>query len=391
MNLTQCNKRTLINDIKDSRGDVCFVAMDFSNRFNPVYEEIIAPAITDAGIRAIRVDEILSSAGIVVDEIITLIQASRIAIFDITGRNSNVLMELGMAQALNKEVIIISQDNSIPFDIQPRRIIHYDISENGKALLRKELNSILKASVYPSERILRQMLHHCSDKNTYVIYGQVSKKHIKKVSPPVDKDYMERLDMMSSETTGLWKLALAYHKISWSLGKEVTQLTATNGCRAPKNIIQQGNAFVFGGPGANPYFTLITDSVSQIYRNSLSMKSTEKNGKTRFRITKGGDIFPHNQDELLEQSIDVGIMMRFPNPNLKNSIIWLAAGIRTYGTEAAIQLLVTPSLIKSLDMKRDLLADPSIGIWAVVEAEFSAKEKKLIKVNVHQAGKLELK
>src|SRR2546430_8290885 len=92
------------NDFLGSRADFCFVAMDFGPGFTPVYEEILAPAIVDCGMRPVRGDTFPSSADDVVDEIVSLIQAARVVLVDITGSNPNVMIELGIAHALKKNI-----------------------------------------------------------------------------------------------------------------------------------------------------------------------------------------------------------------------------------------------------------------------------------------------
>jgi hypothetical protein len=47
----------------------------------------------------------------------------------IMGTNPNVMLEVGMAAALGKEVILIGEDASLPFDIRHWRKITYDPHE----------------------------------------------------------------------------------------------------------------------------------------------------------------------------------------------------------------------------------------------------------------------
>lgn len=69
-------------------------------------------------------------------QILQGIVSSRFIIANITGRNPNVFYELGVAQALDKEVILVAEsDAEIPFDIQSKRIMFYDTPTELKGKL----------------------------------------------------------------------------------------------------------------------------------------------------------------------------------------------------------------------------------------------------------------
>jgi len=73
-------------------------------------------------------------------EMIKQIIKSRLIIANITGRNPNVMYELGVAHALGKPTIVIAQDfTDIPFDLNNKRIIIY---KNEMELQRRLENSI---------------------------------------------------------------------------------------------------------------------------------------------------------------------------------------------------------------------------------------------------------
>ncbi|MFJ5330344.1 hypothetical protein [Pectobacterium versatile] len=111
----------------------CFVIMPIadiqgydSGHFTRVYNHLIKPACEAAGFKAIRADDINSSHMIIVD-ILKKIVESDIAICDLSGRNPNVLYELGLRQAFNKKTILI-KDNKTEniFDVQGFRHSQYD-------------------------------------------------------------------------------------------------------------------------------------------------------------------------------------------------------------------------------------------------------------------------
>jgi len=105
--------------------------MPFDNRFNPIYENIIKKVIKKFGLNCKRADEIFGTEPII-KYIWEHIKKARILIADITGRNANVFYELGLAHAINKEVILITQNiRDIPFDLKHYRCIVYEDSVAG--------------------------------------------------------------------------------------------------------------------------------------------------------------------------------------------------------------------------------------------------------------------
>jgi hypothetical protein len=75
-------------------------------------------------------------------DIVKSIYRARIIIADITSKNANVFYELGIAHALEKDVIIITQDESdIPFDLKRFRHCIYKNNGEGYDILQKYLIS----------------------------------------------------------------------------------------------------------------------------------------------------------------------------------------------------------------------------------------------------------
>jgi len=124
-----------------SSSSLCFVLMPFAKPFDDVYRLIITPAVRQAGLEVMRADQIYTS-GSIMEQIRSAIQQSRLCIADLTGRNPNVLYELGIAQTLGKPSILMAQDiQDVPFDIRQYRVIEYDgqlthVEDTQKTLLR---------------------------------------------------------------------------------------------------------------------------------------------------------------------------------------------------------------------------------------------------------------
>lgn len=124
---------------------ICFVLMPFKPDLDELYEKVIRAAVTKTKIlRCIRADEIYGPRPIIVD-IWRSIRESSIIIADLTGRNPNVLYELGLAHAIQKPVILLSQNiDDIPFDLKHLRIVIYSNTDTGRKKLLEQLHNALK-------------------------------------------------------------------------------------------------------------------------------------------------------------------------------------------------------------------------------------------------------
>lgn len=115
------------------------IMMPFDARFDRVYKTLSQTAEA-AGLRCRRADDIWENPAIIQD-VVSLIDRSRVVICDCTGRNANVFYEIGIAHTLGRDVILITQSESdIPFDLRHLRYLKY--LDNGEGL--SSLQSHLK-------------------------------------------------------------------------------------------------------------------------------------------------------------------------------------------------------------------------------------------------------
>lgn len=125
-----------------------FVLMPFAPNFDDLYKFGIKGAAQDIGAYAERVDEQLFTEGIL-DRIFNQIDKADVIVADMTGRSANVFYEVGYAHALNKIVILLTQDaDDIPFDLKHRQHIIYSGSID---ILRRELAERLKWAISESK------------------------------------------------------------------------------------------------------------------------------------------------------------------------------------------------------------------------------------------------
>ena len=114
--------------------------MPFDAAFSLVYE-CIRKAAEIVGLRCRRADDIWENVSIIQD-VVSLIDRSRIVICDCTGRNPNVFYEAGIAHTLGRDVILITQnDHDVPFDLRHLRYLKYLNNAEGRASLMQALQS----------------------------------------------------------------------------------------------------------------------------------------------------------------------------------------------------------------------------------------------------------
>jgi hypothetical protein len=121
-----------------------FVVMQFSQPYNELYADVIAPICHEAGLRPERADENYST-GIVVSEIARQLSEAKIVIAEITPSNPNVYYEVGYAHAMGKPCILIAdKESKPPFDVAPFRILFYENSIAGKKKIESGLRNYIK-------------------------------------------------------------------------------------------------------------------------------------------------------------------------------------------------------------------------------------------------------
>lgn len=127
-----------IEDHENIEPTLASAMMPFDAGFNEVYAAIQAAA-ANAGLRCRRADDIWENPAIIQD-VVSLIDRSRVVVCDCTGRNPNVFYEAGIAHTLGREVILITQNaQDIPFDLRHLRYISYLNNAEGRGALTAAL------------------------------------------------------------------------------------------------------------------------------------------------------------------------------------------------------------------------------------------------------------
>ncbi len=114
--------------------------MPFDAAFTSVYNSIRLAA-EQVQLRCRRADDIWENASIIQD-VVSLIDRSRVVVCDCTGKNPNVFYEVGIAHTLGREVILITQnEGDIPFDVGHLRHIKYLNNTEGLEALKEALQA----------------------------------------------------------------------------------------------------------------------------------------------------------------------------------------------------------------------------------------------------------
>jgi hypothetical protein len=119
---------------------MCFVAMPFGDAFRRVHE-IIVGSLSERGWTVQRADE-MRHPRCITDAIVMAMLSSDLVVAELTGGNPNVFYEVGFAHAMGCDVVPITQEEEIPFDIANERAVMYKPDENGFASLAEELGKL---------------------------------------------------------------------------------------------------------------------------------------------------------------------------------------------------------------------------------------------------------
>lgn len=122
--------------IVDNR--LIFILTPFHDKYAEDYK-VIREVCSMSGYKCLRGDEDFFK-GDIFPEMLKLIVKSRLIIANINGRNPNVLYELGIAQAIDKSVILIAKEpKELPIDIKSKRFLIYNNYNQLAEKIREEL------------------------------------------------------------------------------------------------------------------------------------------------------------------------------------------------------------------------------------------------------------
>ncbi len=132
------------SDVPQITQMICFVLMPFTQPWSDrVYKELIRENVESLNLQCLRADNLKGQ--IVIEDIWTQINQAGLIIADVTGRNPNVMYELGIAHAISKPCIHMTQNmNDVPFDFTHLRHYEYEDNTDGFRKFSDELRDVVK-------------------------------------------------------------------------------------------------------------------------------------------------------------------------------------------------------------------------------------------------------
>lgn len=147
----------------------CFIIMPFGSEHDSTYSAY-EHACKISGYQCKRADTSLGGRAIMTDIVQDILQAD-VVLADLTGMNSNVLYELGLAHASCKTVILTASSKTLsrrlPFDIAAYRVHTYKSGDAGtKAIIEVVAETLKQAAVRQSDFSSPYVdaVSHCTNK-----------------------------------------------------------------------------------------------------------------------------------------------------------------------------------------------------------------------------------
>jgi hypothetical protein len=330
-----------------------FVSCSFDQKFDAVFETI-QDAAASRELQAVRIDR--DSLGVsITDSIRHRIRDSRVVVADLTGANANVLNEVGLAQALGKPLILITQDNPVdaPFNVRGLRMLRY--SRADLANLHRILVAGLAEATSPNE-LLRAMLVPSS-------LGRPTREslYVIAASPLSWRRAMHRqggypqLRRTASDYVGIRGILQAFGLL---YGFETLPDNIDPEDCDDQVIEQPMNLYCIASPKANRWTRDTLEEYQKQWTPAIEFRADPgsrdlKNVRVSI-FCDGREIAPRGWDFAKKgdrYDRDYGLILRGPNPHHDNHMVAIMAGRSSLGTEAACRAFTDPKRVAEINQR----------------------------------------
>jgi hypothetical protein len=190
--------------------------------FRRVYDHLIRPACHEVGLEVMRGDDVKGTNYIAID-ILQRVIKSDLVVCDLSGRNANVLYELGLRQAFDLPVVLIKDERTERiFDIQGLRTLDYrstlrvDSVAEDRQSIRQAIEATLRLEKHDINSLVRLL---GVEKAVIAQQTQVSPETALVLSAV--KDLSARLSNVEAATSGRFARASSRGRLSEILAKQM--------------------------------------------------------------------------------------------------------------------------------------------------------------------------
>lgn len=242
----------------------------------------------------------------IIQDIVKGITTADIIIADLTGSNPNVFYELGLAHALNKKTIIITQDISeLPFDIKSYRAYEYSMLFYKYQDLRAELEKLIDGAMTGETQFGNPVLDYAKD---YIVQinkngGDISKYTDKEVlidseeaDTSLEEGFLDRIaiieensELMVKEINSIGEELNSMNKAVEKASSEMDKVGRTGGSStavfARNTCRKLADPIADFGKSLSGHVSVISSSWEKIENNYLALLSdrwmdTDENRKS---------------------------------------------------------------------------------------------------------------
>ena len=233
--------------MKSSTKPYIFFIMPFEESFFRLLEELKRELGNDY---IIENTKDMDNQQSIIEDIVQGINRADVVIADLTGLNPNCFYELGLAHALNKKTIIITQDiNDLPFDIRPYKAHEYSMVFYKMPLLMEELKRLIEGAVNGevtfgnpvSDYVIRPEKTGETIDESFSIESTICQSNSQNKEAPEEEDGF--LDHIASieESAGVFteeinKMAIELDVMNQEVDKAANEINRANGTGGTGNI-----------------------------------------------------------------------------------------------------------------------------------------------------------
>jgi hypothetical protein len=135
---------------KDVESMTCFVAMPYSKVWSQSLELTLMDICKSLDLKVLVAKNM--DGRFIPHDIWQGITSAGVIVADLTDGNPNVAYEIGLADVLGKDVILLCQGDKVPFDFLGQRLICYEDTMKGAITLREELTAHLRQIINRTQK-----------------------------------------------------------------------------------------------------------------------------------------------------------------------------------------------------------------------------------------------